>query len=159
MGNLNSRSSFRLDDWIVEPEFNQLSKGNASRRIEPKVMSVLLQLASQAPHVVAKDEILQAVWPDTFVGEDVLTRCISVLRRVLEDDPHNPRFIKTVSKVGYCLLVVGLPLESPPAQLSHLEAPQLQEEKEGLSSASGAEENILASAPSEHVAAGRGVGI
>jgi Tol biopolymer transport system component/DNA-binding winged helix-turn-helix (wHTH) protein len=159
MGNLNSRSSFRLDDWIVEPEFNQLSKGNASRRIEPKVMSVLLQLASQAPHVVAKDEILQAVWPDTFVGEDVLTRCISVLRRVLEDDPHNPRFIKTVSKVGYCLLVVGLPLESPPAQLSHLEAPQLQEEKEGLSSASGAEENIPASAPSEHVAAGRGFGI
>jgi len=106
-----------MADWIVEPEFNQLSQGNTSRRIEPKVMSVLLQLAAQARRVVSKDEILRAVWPDTIVGEDALTRCISVLRHILGDDPHNPRFIKTVSKVGYCLLVVVRPLAPLPPEI------------------------------------------
>jgi Tol biopolymer transport system component/DNA-binding winged helix-turn-helix (wHTH) protein len=108
---------FALDDWIVEPEFHQLSQGNISRRIEPKVMSVLLQLAANPQRVVTKVEILGAVWPDTFVGEDALTRCISVLRHVLNDDPHHPRFIKTVSKVGYCLLVAARPLEPSSADV------------------------------------------
>jgi Tol biopolymer transport system component/DNA-binding winged helix-turn-helix (wHTH) protein len=107
------RASFALEEWIVEPEFNQLSQGHVNHRVEPKVMSVLIQLADRALHVVPKDEILRAVWPDTFVSEDALTRCISVLRRVLQDDPHHPRFIKTVSKVGYCLLVVAHPLQQP----------------------------------------------
>lgn len=102
---IDHKSPFTLEDWIVEPEFNQLTLGDCSYRVEPKVMSVLLYLASCAPRVVSKDEILHAVWPDTFVGEDALTRCISVLRRTFGDVPHNPRFIKTVSKVGYCLLV------------------------------------------------------
>jgi Tol biopolymer transport system component/DNA-binding winged helix-turn-helix (wHTH) protein len=109
------RSPFALDDWIVEPEFNQLTRDGASHRVEPKMMNVLLHLAAQAQRVVSKDEILQAVWPGTYVGEDTLTRCISVLRRILEDDSHNPRFIKTVSRAGYCLLVEPRPLEAPPA--------------------------------------------
>jgi len=112
MRQVDLKSPFALEDWIVEPEFNQLSQGNASRRIEPKVMSVLLLLAGQAQRVVSKDEILRTVWPNTFVGEDALTRCISVLRHTLGDDPHNPRFIKTISKAGYCLLVVVRPLGS-----------------------------------------------
>jgi DNA-binding winged helix-turn-helix (wHTH) protein len=68
----------------------------------------------RAENVVSKDEILRAVWPKTFVSEDAVTRCISVLRHILEDDPQNPRFIKTVFKVGYCLLVPATPLESLP---------------------------------------------
>ena len=116
------KPAFALEDWIVEPEFNQLSQGTHSHRVEPKVMSVLVELAGQAQRVVSKDEILRAVWPDTFVGEDALTRCISVLRRVLEDDPHNPRFIKTISKVGYCLLVMAQPVESPHADVPSPEA-------------------------------------
>ncbi|WP_260735896.1 DPP IV N-terminal domain-containing protein [Tunturiibacter lichenicola] len=123
------KPAFALEDWIVEPEFNQLSQGTNSHRVEPKVMSVLLELAAHAQRVVSKDEILRAVWPDTFVGEDALTRCISVLRRILEDDPHNPRFIKTISKVGYCLLVVAHPLESPPADIPSPQSPPLPDSK------------------------------
>lgn len=111
---IDHKIPFTLGDWLVEPEFNQLTSGNESHRVEPKVMSVLLYLATCAPRVTSKDEILQAVWPDTFVGEDALTRCISVLRRILDDSPHHPRFIKTIPKVGYCLLVEVLPY-SPPA--------------------------------------------
>jgi Tol biopolymer transport system component/DNA-binding winged helix-turn-helix (wHTH) protein len=119
------KSRFSLEDWIVEPEFNQLSRGNTIHQIEPKVMSVLLKLAGQAQRVISKDEIIRAVWPDTFVGEDALTRCISVLRHILEDDPHHPRFIKTVPKVGYCLLAVARPVKRPPTELPTMESLEL----------------------------------
>lgn len=106
----NQKFSFKLENWIVDPAFNRLVRGDAVHRVEPKVMSVLLLLAAQAKRVVTKDEILHTVWPGTYVGEDALPRCISMLRHILGDDPHNPRFIQTVSKVGYCLLVEPLPL-------------------------------------------------
>src|ERR1019366_1861399 len=69
---------------------------------------------------------LQAVWPDTHVTEDALTRSVSHLRRILEDDPHNSRFIKTIPKVGYCLLVAPLYLEGRSAAVS--EAPAVSPE-------------------------------
>jgi len=115
---VDHNSSFMLDHWLVEPAFNNLTLGDEKHRVEPKVMSVLIHLSARAGHVVPKDEIQSAVWPDTFVGEDALTRCISVLRRIFEDDAHNPHFIRTVSKVGYCLLV-----EPVPVRVSHAEAP------------------------------------
>ena len=93
MKQIGPRYPFELENWVVEPGFNQLTKDGATHRIEPKAMAVLVYLAGQAHSVVPKDEILRAVWPDTFVGEDTLTRCVSGLRRVLEDDPHHPRFI------------------------------------------------------------------
>jgi DNA-binding winged helix-turn-helix (wHTH) protein len=106
---IDHKTTFLLEGWLVEPEFNQLTSGEVCHRVEPKVMSVLLYLAACAPRVASKDEILRAVWPDTFVGEDALTRCISVLRHILDDAPRDPRFIKTVPKVGYCLLVEARP--------------------------------------------------
>ena len=113
---IDRKIPFKLGDWLVEPEFNHLTSGDESHRVEPKVMSVLLYLATCAPRVATKDEILQAVWPDTFVGEDALTRCVSMLRHILDDSPHSPRFIKTIPKVGYCLLVEVLPYSPPAAE-------------------------------------------
>jgi len=117
---------FAIDDWIVDPDFHQLSRGGSICTLEPRVMSVLLQLAAHPQRVISKDEFLRAVWPDTFVGEDALTRCISILRHALNDDPHNPRFIKTVPKAGYCLLVSIRPLElahpspEPASSMAHV---------------------------------------
>jgi Tol biopolymer transport system component/DNA-binding winged helix-turn-helix (wHTH) protein len=109
---------FAIEDWIVDPDFHQLSRGSSICTLEPRVMSVLLQLAAHPQRVISKDEFLRAVWPDTFVGEDALTRCISILRHALNDDPHHPRFIKTVPKAGYCLLVStrSLGLEPPSSE-------------------------------------------
>jgi len=77
--------------------------------LEPKVMKVLVCLASRpAGEPLSKDAILKAVWPDTFVTEDVLTRSISELRRVFEDDARQPKFIQTIPKRGYRLVA---PLE------------------------------------------------
>jgi Tol biopolymer transport system component/DNA-binding winged helix-turn-helix (wHTH) protein len=81
-----------------------MMRDGVERHLEPKVMKVLLVLASKQGHVVSKEELISSVWSDTFVGDDVLTRCISILRRITEDDPHTPRFIQTIPKAGYRLV-------------------------------------------------------
>lgn len=107
-------SAFQAGDWLVQPELNSLSRDGVERHVEPKVMSVLLTLASHPNRVFSKEELIAAVWSDTFVGDDVLTRCISILRRVTEDDSHAPRFIQTVPKVGYRLVAAVSELQPSP---------------------------------------------
>src|SRR6185295_11495316 len=53
---------------------------------------------------VAKERLIQTVWSDTFVTDDVLTRAISELRRVFGDDAKESRFIQTIPKSGYRLI-------------------------------------------------------
>jgi DNA-binding winged helix-turn-helix (wHTH) protein len=98
------RTDFRAGEWTVRVELNSLTRDDVVRHIEPKVMKVLLTLSAQQGRVVSKEELISTVWPDTFVGDDVLTRCISILRRITEDDPHTPHFIQTIPKVGYRLV-------------------------------------------------------
>jgi len=72
-------------------------------------MEVLVCLASwPGGEPVSKDTILKTVWAGTFVTEDVLTRSISELRRVFEDNARQPRFIQTIPRRGYRLVA---PLE------------------------------------------------
>ena len=69
--------------------------------VQPKLLAVLWTLASQAGQVVAKDVLLEQVWPETVVSEGVLTACIRRLRRVLGEDAQQPQYIVTVHRVGY----------------------------------------------------------
>lgn len=68
-------------------------------------MAVLLRLAEEPGEIVSKEAIFHAVWPDCYVGENVLPVAIRTLRKSLGDDARNPAFIETVPRVGYRLLV------------------------------------------------------
>ncbi len=94
----------RVGPWLVEPRLNIVSRKGTAVRVEPKVMEVLVCLAAHPGEVLSKEELLKAVWPDTFVTDDALTHCISDLRRVLEDDAREPRVIQTIPKRGYRLV-------------------------------------------------------
>lgn len=98
------KGTFHIADWEVEPQVNSLKRANRSVHLEPKVMQVLVELATHSNEVLTKEQLIQAVWSDTFVSDDVLTRCISEIRRVLADDPRAPRFIQTIPKTGYRLI-------------------------------------------------------
>ena len=95
---------FRVGPWTVNPALNTVSQNGATAHVEPKVMEVLVCLASHAGEPVSKDTILRAVWAGTFVSDDVLIRSISELRRVFQDDARDPRFIETIPKRGYRLV-------------------------------------------------------
>ncbi len=123
---------FVAGGWLVEPELNSLRRGTVERHLEPKVMKVLLALAEHPNHVVSKDDLIRAVWPGTFVSDDVLTRCISMLRRATRDDPSMPHFIQTIPKVGYRLVaeIEEAPVEPVPVPHRPLAAPVLSDVSE-----------------------------
>lgn len=95
---------FRLGPWLVRPSLNSIALGGKITRLEPKVMEVLVCLAQDAGGVVSKDRLISTVWNDAFVGDDVLTRSISELRKAFDDDPRAPRIIETIPKRGYRIL-------------------------------------------------------
>ena len=104
---------FWVDDWFVEPMLNRMSRGDETVQVEPKVMEVLLCMAKRPGKTVSKDEFMEQVWTDTVVTDDVLSRCISELRKAFGDDSRDPDYIETIRKIGYRLIApVSLPDEN-----------------------------------------------
>src|SRR5262245_19755304 len=95
---------FRMGSWTVRPERCRLETEGRSVQLEPKAMGVLLCLAGHAPQVVTREQFIEAVWNGRIVTDEVLSRAISLLRSVLEDDAQDPRYIRTVPRVGYALV-------------------------------------------------------
>lgn len=107
-------SDFRVGPWLVQPSLNTISQNGTSNRVEPKMMEVLVCLAEHTGEVVPKEKLLQAVWPDTFVSDDVLKRSVSELRHVFGDDAHESRVIETIPKRGYRLVAAVQPMNGVP---------------------------------------------
>ncbi|HKS76692.1 MAG TPA: winged helix-turn-helix domain-containing protein [Terriglobales bacterium] len=95
---------FKVGEFRVAVKLNRISQNGHITRVEPKVMQVLARLAERPGEVVPKDELLETVWADTHVTDEVLTGCISTLRRVFGDNPRQPSFIETIPKSGYRLI-------------------------------------------------------
>ncbi len=97
----NKSLVFKFADVTVrEREFAILQAGQV-QQVEPKAFRVLLMLIRNPNKLFTKEELLASVWADTAVTENSLARNIALLRRLLGDDPRNPRFIETVSSIGY----------------------------------------------------------
>ena len=97
-------SPFRIGSWLVQPDLNTALRDDTSVHLTPKVMQVLVCLAEHAGQPVRKEMLIQTVWPDTFVSDDVLKGSVSELRRVFEDDAREPHIIQTIPKRGYRLI-------------------------------------------------------
>jgi TolB-like protein/Tfp pilus assembly protein PilF len=97
-------TDFHLGDWLIEPNLSAVSRDGMIVHLQPKVMGVLVCLAGHAGKPVSKEKLLESVWPDAFVTEDVLKHSISELRRVFGDDAQNPAIIQTIPKHGYRLV-------------------------------------------------------
>lgn len=110
------QGDFRIGECLIHPRLNSLERDGEIVHLEPKVMQVLLTLAAEPGEVVTREKVRSAVWPDVFVGEDVLIRAISEIRRAFADDPRSPHTIQTVPKVGYRLIapVSELPASEMP---------------------------------------------
>src|ERR1700756_5392714 len=93
---MKSFKAFRLDTS------NHLLWRNGDRvPVAPKAFDVLAYLVENAGRVVTQDEILEALWSETYVNPDVLRKYILEIRRALGDRPDSPEFIETVPKRGY----------------------------------------------------------
>jgi DNA-binding winged helix-turn-helix (wHTH) protein/TolB-like protein/lipoprotein NlpI len=99
--NHSSRSIFAFDQFVLAPEEQLLLRDGQPVALTPKTFGLLVALVRNSGHLVGKDELLQQVWPDTFVGEVNLSVNISALRKALGDDQAVTKFIETVPKRGY----------------------------------------------------------
>jgi DNA-binding winged helix-turn-helix (wHTH) protein/Tol biopolymer transport system component len=86
---------YRIDEDRV------LYRGSDVVPLEPKVAGTLVALVASHGRLVSKEELLQLVWPGTFVEEGSLARNVSTLRKLFGADPEGGRYIETVPKRGY----------------------------------------------------------
>ena len=91
---MRSFGDFTLDLWRV-----RLLRAGAEVKLRPKPFEVLRYLVENPGRVVTKEELLHAVWPDSFVTDDSLVQCLRDVRRALGDDQQ--LYIKTVPRRGY----------------------------------------------------------
>jgi len=77
-----------------------LRSGSDVIPLPPKAVETLLFLLGSSGHVVEKEDLIKHIWPDTFVEEGTLTQNISLLRKVLRQNPRT-QYIETISKRGY----------------------------------------------------------
>lgn len=101
---INNIRSYYIADWEVDSAANRLRRDTVEIKLESKVMAVLDYLASHAGQPVAREDLEKAIWGQTVVGYDALTRCIARLRKELGDDMRNPIYIETIPKKGYRLI-------------------------------------------------------
>lgn len=99
------KGPYQLGPWTVWSDRLTLRSEHEEHRLEPKVMAVLDCLARHAPEVVTKDQLVDEVWGRAFVSDEVIARCISVLRQRLGDDHRQPTYIETIPKTGYRMIV------------------------------------------------------
>ena len=96
---------FKFENIEVREHEYALTRGGETVKVEPTAFRVLLYLLRNPGRLVSKDEIMAAVWHDTAVSDNSLTRSIATLRRLLDDHSREPRLIATVQTLGYRFLV------------------------------------------------------
>ena len=93
--------AYRFEDFHLDESARQLLAGGKEVRLSPKAFDLLAILVANRARAVSKEELMQRVWPATFVEETNLAGLVVEIRRGLSDSAANPRFVKTVYGFGY----------------------------------------------------------
>jgi len=92
---------YSFGQFVLDSRKRTLSRADSPVALTPKAFDVLLFLVQNPNRLVTKEELLQAVWRDTFVEEGNLTQYISHLRKALGDNPEDSGLIVTIARKGY----------------------------------------------------------
>jgi transcriptional activator of cad operon len=88
-------------DVTIDTAQRCVYRDGVEQSLRPKAFAVLLELINYGDRVVTKQELVDRLWDGAAISEDVLVQCIVDIRKVLQDDPRKPRYIRTMPKVGY----------------------------------------------------------
>jgi len=103
-------ADFHLGEFVVHPTADRLTRGKLRVDLQPKTMAVLLALVARHGEVVSSDELIREVWHDRPMGDNPVYKAIAKLRRALDDESEEPRYIETIACKGYRLLMKPRPL-------------------------------------------------
>ena len=110
-------TQFSLGPFRLNVETGELLHAGRNTKLTLKSTQLLLALAQRTGELVSKQELFRAVWKGRVVSDAALTTCVLELRDALQDDARQPRYIETLHRRGYRLLVplVALAPAAPPA--------------------------------------------
>src|SRR5215469_13976448 len=111
---VSTETQFSLGLFRLNVETGELLHAGGITKLTLKSTQLLLALAQHTGELVSKQELFRAVWKGRVVSDAALTTCVQELRDALQDDARQPRFIETLHRRGYRLLVPLVPL-APPA--------------------------------------------
>src|ERR1700733_1044275 len=95
------KETYEFGPFRVDPEKETVLRAGEAIPLQPKTLQILLVLIRHPQKLVTKDDLMKAVWPDTFVEEANLSRNIFLLRKALGDRPQDHQYILTVPGRGY----------------------------------------------------------
>src|ERR1051325_6735957 len=96
---------FEFDNFLLDAQQRIVFRDGQPLELTPKVFDILFELIESGGRVVEKKELMESVWPDSFVEESNLTQHISTLRKKLGQDASQQRYILTVPGRGYRFVV------------------------------------------------------
>jgi DNA-binding winged helix-turn-helix (wHTH) protein/tetratricopeptide (TPR) repeat protein len=94
---------YEFGPFCIDAQREILLRAGEPVPLTPKTFQILLVLVRHSQEVVTKDDLMKAVWPDTFVEDANLSRNIFMLRKALGESPQDHRYIVTVPGRGYRL--------------------------------------------------------
>ena len=92
---------YLFGDYVLDTQRAELHGAGEPVKLRRKVFQVLAYLLAHRDRVVPKQELLGRLWPDQFVGDEVLKACIMALRKALGEQGRAPRFVRTLHGQGY----------------------------------------------------------
>src|SRR3712207_5991157 len=92
---------YEFGPFLLDPAERVLTREGRPVPLTPKVFDLLLVLVENGGRLLGKKDLMEAVWPDSFVEEGNLTFSVSALRKALGEDRKEPQYIETVPRSGY----------------------------------------------------------
>ena len=92
---------YLFGDYILDTQRAELHSAGAPTKLRRKAFQVLAYLLAHRDRVVPKQELLEHLWPDQFVGDEVLKACIKAVRQTLGEQGRTPRYLRTLHGQGY----------------------------------------------------------
>ncbi|HEY0892718.1 MAG TPA: winged helix-turn-helix domain-containing protein [Cellvibrio sp.] len=90
-----------FDQFTLDTDVAELMRGSAEVALEPRAFALLVFLISNRGRVVTKEDIIDAVWSGRFTSDSAITTCVKSLRKALQDDGDQKRYIKTLRGRGF----------------------------------------------------------
>jgi TolB-like protein/DNA-binding winged helix-turn-helix (wHTH) protein/Tfp pilus assembly protein PilF len=119
---------YRFGEFTLDTQSRLLKRAGAAAPLTPKAFDTLLLLVQNAGRIVTRDELMSAVWPDSFVDESNLTQTIFMVRKAL-DETSDRRYILTVQGQGYRFL---FPVTESATETQEREGPVAPADAENL---------------------------
>ena len=121
----SSSGSFRFGRFELDTRSGDLLNNGTTNRLADQPLALLIALLERPGELITRDELRQRLWPDgTFVDFDHgLNSAVNRLREALNDTAHSPRFVETVPRRGYRLLVPVTSSGTQPPESSEGSAP------------------------------------